>query len=210
VRNAGVEVLRVEVDRTGKIVVVAGEPGKTDLPTTEGNSWDVVWSFPGLYTPTSTDMGGLDTTYVARAIRTLRSLAFDQLSDHEILAAFSRNAEEQRQVLWSGAQAFCRVHPDDRMCTRPQWQEMTAPARRGRWAEPSFFGEATPRAMREHCVCRPASYIDDARPRSHSAVIGFSPLSNIEQISIQLRCNIFAGWVSNSMGNSHARITTYR
>ena len=42
VRNAGVEVLRVEVDRTGKIVVVAGEPGKTDLPTTEGNSWDVV------------------------------------------------------------------------------------------------------------------------------------------------------------------------
>jgi hypothetical protein len=45
---------------------------------------------------------------------------FDQLSDHEILAAFGRNAEEQREVLWSGAQAFCRVHPDDRMCTRPQ------------------------------------------------------------------------------------------
>jgi hypothetical protein len=45
---------------------------------------------------------------------------FDQLSDPKILAVFGRNAEEQRQVLWSGAQAFCRVHPDDRMCTRPQ------------------------------------------------------------------------------------------
>jgi hypothetical protein len=32
-------------------------------------------------------------------------------------------------------------------------------------------------------------------------VIGCSPLSNIEQISIQLRCNILAGRVSNSMGN---------
>ena len=54
--------------------------------------------------------------------------------------------------------------------------------------------------------------IGDARPtpRSHSAVIGYSPLSNIEQISIQLRCNILVGWVSNSMGNSHARVTTYR
>ena len=41
-------------------------------------------------------------------------------------------------------------------------------------------------------------------------MIGYSPLSNIEQISIQLRCNILAGWVSNSMGNSHARVTTYR
>jgi hypothetical protein len=40
--------------------------------------------------------------------------------------------------------------------------------------------------------------IGDARPtpRSHSAVIGYSPLSNIEQISIQLRCNISAGRVS--------------
>jgi hypothetical protein len=45
--------------------------------------------------------------------------------------------------------------------------------------------------------------IGDARPtpRSHSAVIGYSPLSNIEQISIQLRCNISAGRVSNWMGN---------
>jgi hypothetical protein len=46
---------------------------------------------------------------------------FDQLSDHEILATFGRNAEEQRQVLSRGAQAFCRVHPDDRMCNKPQW-----------------------------------------------------------------------------------------
>ena len=45
---------------------------------------------------------------------------FDQLSDHEILATFGRNAEEQRQVLSRGAQAFCRVHPDDRMCNKPQ------------------------------------------------------------------------------------------
>ena len=39
--------------------------------------------------------------------------------------------------------------------------------------------------------------IGDARPtpRSHSAVIGYSPLSNIEQISIQLRCNMLAGCV---------------
>jgi hypothetical protein len=45
---------------------------------------------------------------------------FDQLSDPEILAVFGRNAEEQRMALWSGAQAFCRVHPDDRMCNKPQ------------------------------------------------------------------------------------------
>jgi hypothetical protein len=73
--------------------------------------------------------------------------------------------------------------------------------------------------MGEHCFCRPTksaqycslqfgprlfnSYIGEARPthRSRSAVIGCSPLSNIEQISIQLRCNILAGRVSNSMGN---------
>jgi hypothetical protein len=39
---AGLAVQRIEVDRDGKLVVVTGEPGKTNVPTTEGNSWDVV------------------------------------------------------------------------------------------------------------------------------------------------------------------------
>jgi hypothetical protein len=46
--------------------------------------------------------------------------SIENLSDAEILAAFGRNAEEQRRVLWNGAQAFCRTYPADRMCTAPQ------------------------------------------------------------------------------------------
>ena len=37
----------------------------------------------------------------------------------------------------------------------------TASARWGRGAEPSLFGEATPRAMREYCFCRPAKSDDN-------------------------------------------------
>jgi 3-keto-L-gulonate-6-phosphate decarboxylase len=36
----GLTVQRVEVDKTGKIIVVVGEAGKTDAPTE--NSWDSV------------------------------------------------------------------------------------------------------------------------------------------------------------------------
>jgi hypothetical protein len=39
VRNAGAEVLRVEVDKSGKIVVVTSVTDKTEPPT-ERNSWD--------------------------------------------------------------------------------------------------------------------------------------------------------------------------
>jgi hypothetical protein len=39
VRNAGVEVLRVEVDKDGKIIVVTAETGKT-VPATGINEWD--------------------------------------------------------------------------------------------------------------------------------------------------------------------------
>jgi hypothetical protein len=39
VRAAGVEVQRVEVDRAGKIVVVAGKPSENPA-TAEPNSWD--------------------------------------------------------------------------------------------------------------------------------------------------------------------------
>lgn len=39
VRNAGVEVLRVEVDKDGKIIVVTAETGKT-APATGVNEWD--------------------------------------------------------------------------------------------------------------------------------------------------------------------------
>jgi hypothetical protein len=40
VRNAGVEVMRVEVDRAGKIVVVAGKPDENQAPEGEANEWD--------------------------------------------------------------------------------------------------------------------------------------------------------------------------
>ena len=59
-------------------------------------------------------------TPVARQQQPRPQVPFEQLSDPEILAALGRNTEEQRQVLWAGAQAFCRVHPEDRMCNKPQ------------------------------------------------------------------------------------------
>jgi hypothetical protein len=40
VKAAGVDVLRVEVDRNGKIIVVAGEASENPAPTGEANSWD--------------------------------------------------------------------------------------------------------------------------------------------------------------------------
>ena len=39
VRAAGVEVLRVEVDKTGRIVVVTGKPEENPAPA-ECNEWD--------------------------------------------------------------------------------------------------------------------------------------------------------------------------
>jgi hypothetical protein len=37
---AGFEVLRVEVDRAGNIVVVTGKPGEDQTPEGEANEWD--------------------------------------------------------------------------------------------------------------------------------------------------------------------------
>jgi hypothetical protein len=35
-------VLKIEVDRDGKLVVVTGEQGKTGEPAAEGSSWDTL------------------------------------------------------------------------------------------------------------------------------------------------------------------------
>jgi hypothetical protein len=40
--------------------------------------------------------------------------------DAALLAAAGATREQQRHTIWVAAQAFCRVQPDDRMCTRPQ------------------------------------------------------------------------------------------
>ena len=40
-RAAGVEVARVEVDKNGKIIVIAGKPG-CENGKTDGNPWDEV------------------------------------------------------------------------------------------------------------------------------------------------------------------------
>jgi len=39
---AGLTVLKIEVDRDGKLVVVTGEQGKTGEPAAEGSSWDTL------------------------------------------------------------------------------------------------------------------------------------------------------------------------
>jgi hypothetical protein len=39
VRAAGVEVMRIEIDRAGKIIVVAGKPNEAETTT---NSWDEI------------------------------------------------------------------------------------------------------------------------------------------------------------------------
>jgi hypothetical protein len=41
VRNAGIEVLRVEVDKAGRIVVVTAKQGENPGPL-ESNSWDTL------------------------------------------------------------------------------------------------------------------------------------------------------------------------
>jgi hypothetical protein len=37
---AGMPVVKVEVDKAGKIVVVVGDPDKNFQPDTKGNEWD--------------------------------------------------------------------------------------------------------------------------------------------------------------------------
>ena len=39
---AGLTVLKIEVDRDGKLVVVTGEQGKTGEPAAESSSWDTL------------------------------------------------------------------------------------------------------------------------------------------------------------------------
>jgi hypothetical protein len=55
-------------------------------------------------------------------------------------------------------------------------------------------------APRSEASSRRCHAVGVAQRPIRSAVISCSPLSNIEQISIQLRCNIFAGWVSHRWG----------
>jgi hypothetical protein len=43
VRDAGVPIVRVEVDKAGRIIVVVGEPDKTTAAATgEANEWDSI------------------------------------------------------------------------------------------------------------------------------------------------------------------------